>query len=84
MSSVIEYTAGSTLGASARRISFYTLLISATKQNNRNKNLKHQEAFVLCDTGASILLAPLAVAENLGMKIDRSELLSIRGADGKK
>ena len=39
---------------------------------------------MLCDTGASISLAPLSVAEGLGMKIDRSELISVRGADGKK
>ena len=76
--------AGSTLGASARKIPFYMLLMSAYKLNNRNKNFNHQEAFVLCDTGASILLAPLTVAEGLGMRINKSELVSIRGADGKK
>ena len=58
--------------------------MSAYKPNNKNKNLNHQEAFILCDTGASISLAPLTVAEGLGMKIDRSELVSVRGADGKK
>ena len=84
MLSGIEYKAGSSLGASARRIPFYTLLMSANKPSNKNKNQKHQEAFVLCDTSASISLAPVAVAENLQMKIDRYELVSIRGADGKK
>ena len=39
---------------------------------------------MLCETGASISLAPINVAEGLGMKIDRSELVSVRGADGKK
>ena len=39
---------------------------------------------MLCDTGASISLTPLSVAEGVGMKIDRSELVSVRGADGKK
>ena len=58
--------------------------MSAYKPNNRNKNSVHQDAFVLCDTGASISLAPLSVAEGLGMKINRSELVSVRGADGKK
>ena len=58
--------------------------MSAYKPNNRNKNTIHQEAFVLCDTGASISLAPINVAEGLEMKIDRSELVSVRGADGKK
>ena len=84
VSSVIEYVAGSTLGASARKIPFYMLLMSAHRLNNKNKNFNHQEAFVLCDTGASILLAPLTVAEGLGMRINKSELISIRGADGKK
>ena len=71
--SVIKYNAGSTLGASARTIPFYTLVMSAYKPNNRNKNSIHQDAFVLFDTGASISLAPLSVAERLGMKINRSE-----------
>ena len=84
VSSVIEYTAGSTLGASARNILFHMLLMSAYKPNNKNKNFNHQEAFVLCNTGASISLEPLRVAEGLGMRIDKSELVSIRGADGKK
>ena len=57
---------------------------SCLKSNNRNKNSIHQDTFVLCDTGASISLAPLSVAEGLGMKIDISELVSVRGADGKK
>ena len=39
---------------------------------------------MLCDTGASILLAPLIVAEGLEMRINKSELVTIRGADGKK
>ena len=58
--------------------------MSAYKPNNKNKNLNHQEAFVLCHTGATISLAPLTVAEGLGVKIDRSELVSIRGADSKR
>ena len=57
VSSVIEYIAGSTLEASARTIPFYTLLMSAYKPNNRNKNTIHQEAFVLCDTSTSIFLS---------------------------
>lgn len=84
VSSVIEYTVGSTLGASARKIPFYTLLMSAYKPNNRDKNKIHQEVFILCDMGASISLAPINVAEGLGMRVDRSELVSVRGADCKK
>ena len=30
------------------------------------------------------MLAPLTVAEGLGMRINKSELVSIRGADGMK
>ena len=78
VSSALEYTAGSSLQASARKIPFYTLLMSANKPSNKNKNQQHQDAFVLCDTGASISLAPVSVTENLGMKIDRTELFSIR------
>ena len=55
-----------------------------TKPSNKNKSQQHLDAFVLCDTCASISLAPISIAENLGMKIDRTELVSIRGADGKK
>ena len=84
MLSALKYTAGSSLGASTRKIPFYTLLMSANKPSSKNKNQQHQDTFVLRDTGASILLAPVSVAENLGMKIDRTELVSVRGADGKK
>ena len=75
--------AGSTLGASARKILFYMLLMSAYQLNNRKKTLTTRKHSCY-DTGTSILLAPLKVAEGLGMRINKSELVSIRGADGKK
>ena len=82
--SIREYTAGSSLQASARKIPFYTLLMSSSKPSNKNKSQQHLDAFVLCDTGARILLAPISIAQDLGMKIDRTELVSVRGFDWKK
>ena len=58
--------------------------MSASKPSYKNKSQQHLEAFVLCDTGASISLAPISIAQQLGMRIDRTELISVRGADGKK
>ena len=84
VSSALEYTAGSSLQASFQKIPFYTLLMSANKPSHKNKSQQHLDAFVLCDTGASILLAPISIAQELGMRIDRTELISVRGADGKK
>ena len=39
---------------------------------------------MLYDTGASISLALVSIAQKLGMRIDKSELVSVRGADGRK
>ena len=39
---------------------------------------------VICDTGASIGLAPLSIANELKMKIDKSRTISVRGTDGKR
>ena len=58
--------------------------MSTNKPSHKNKSQQHLEAFVLCDTGASISLAPISIAQQLGMWIDRTELISVRGADGKK
>ena len=84
VSSALEYTARSSVQASSRKIPFYTLLMSANKPSNKNKNQQHLDAFVLCDTGASISLATSSIAQDLGMRIDRTELVSVRGVDGKK
>ena len=54
VSSALEYTAGSSLQASSQKIPFYTLLMLASKPSHKNKNQQHLEAFILCDTGASI------------------------------
>ena len=58
--------------------------MAPNKPSYKNKSQQHLEAFMLCDTGASISLAPVSIAQKLGMRIDRSELISVRGADGKK
>merc|ERR1712089_90530 len=34
--------------------------------------------------GASISLAPVSIAQELGMKIDKSHIISVRGADGER
>ena len=41
-------------------------------------------ASVLCDTGASISLAPLSIARDMKIKVDKSRTRSVRGADGKR
>ena len=41
-------------------------------------------ANVICDTGASISLAPLSITQKMKMKINKSHLMSVRGADGKR
>ena len=84
VSSALEYSAGSSLQASSQKIPFYTLLMSANKPSHKNKSQQHLEAFPMSDTGASISLALVSIAQQLGMRIDRTELISIRGADGKK
>ena len=63
---------------------FYTLLMSANKPSHKNKSQQHLDTFVLHDTGASILLAPISIAQELGMRIDRTELVSVRGANRKE
>ena len=74
VSSTLEYMAGSTLQASSRKIPFYTLLLATSKPNQRNKKQPPLDAFMLCDTGASISLAPEFIAQKLGMRIDKSEM----------
>ena len=57
VSSVIEYTAGATLGSSSRKIPFYSLSLSPVKPTKKNKVPNPIQADVICDTGASISLA---------------------------
>ena len=38
----------------------------------------------MCDTSASINLAPVSIAKKLGMRVDPLEKVSVRGADGQK
>ena len=80
----IEYSAGSTLGSASRKIPFYLLMLSPDKPSKRNKVQNLIKVDIICDTGASISLASLTIPPNLKMKIDRSHLVSVQGADGKK
>ena len=84
VSSAIEYSAGATLGSSARKIPFYSLLVSHDKPTSKNKVPEPIQVNVICETGTSISLAPLLIAQSLKMRIDKSHLMSVRGADGNK
>ena len=84
VSSVTEYAAGASLGSSARKIPFYSLLVSPIKPKTKNKIPDPMRASVLCDTGASISLAPLSIARDMKIKVDKSRTRSVRGADGKR
>ena len=44
----------------------------------------HIKASVLCDTGASISLAPVSIARQMKIKVDKSRTRSVRGADCKR
>ena len=46
--------------------------INSDKPSKRNKVQNPNKADAICDTGASISLAPMAIAQNLKMKTDRS------------
>ena len=59
-------------------------MLSPEKPTKRNKIPDPIKADVICDTSASVSLAPLSIAQSLKMRIDRLHLISVRGADGKK
>ena len=82
VSSVTEYAAGASLGSSARKILFYSLLVSPIKPKTKNKIPDPTRASVLCNTGVSISLAPLSIAREMKIKVDKSQTRSVRGADG--
>ena len=84
VSSAIESSAGDTLGSLSRKILFYSLMVSPKKPTTKKKVLNPIRADVICDTGASVSLAPLSIMQTLKMRIDMSHLISIRAADGKK
>ena len=84
ISSVIEYAAGATLGSSFRKIPFYSLLVSPDKPTTKNKVPDPIQANVICDTGTSISLPLISIAQKLKMRIDKSHLISVRGGDRKK
>ena len=63
VSSVIEYSAGASLGSLSRKIPFYSLLVSSMKPKTKNKEPNPARANVLCNTGTSISLAPLSITK---------------------
>merc|ERR1712101_102777 len=82
VSSVIEFSAGAALQSSDRKIPFISILVSPDKPTKKNKVLNPSQTDVICDTGASIILAPMSIARQLKMKVDKSCVTSLRGADG--
>ena len=84
VSSVIEYSAGAALESSHRKIPFFSLSVSPDKPTKKNKVPNPMQADVICDTSASISLAPISIARKLKMKVDKSRVTSVRGADGQK
>ena len=62
ISSVVEYSMGSTLGPSSHMIWFYSLMVSPEKPTKKNKVPDPIKADVICDMGASVSLAPLSIA----------------------
>ena len=81
---MIEYFAGVSLGSSARKIPFYSLLVSPLKPKTKNKVADPMRTDAISDTGTSISLAPLSIAQKMKMKVDISHTMSMRGADGKR
>merc|ERR1712082_467374 len=69
---------------SYRKIQFFSLLVSSDKLTKKNKVSDPMQADVICDTGASISLAPISITQKLKMKVDKSRVTSVRGADGQK
>ena len=84
VSRVTKYAAGASLNLSSRKIPFYSLLVSPIKPKTKNKTLDPITTSVLCDTGASISLAPVSIAKEMKIKVDKTRTRSVRGADGKR
>merc|ERR1712112_130692 len=72
VSSVTEYAAGASLSSSSRKNAFYSLLISPIKPKTKNKTPDPVTTSVLCDTGASISLAPVSIAKEMKIKVDKT------------
>ena len=62
ISSVVEYSMGSTLGPSSCMIWFYSLMVYPEKPTKKNKVPDPIKVDVICDMGASVSLAPLSIA----------------------
>ena len=83
ISLALEYIAGSSLEPQSRIIPYYPLLLSSIKPSTKSKR-EIKETHVLCDTSASISLAPVSITKKLGMRVDMSEKVSVHGADEEK
>merc|ERR1712082_441780 len=84
VSSVTEYAAGASINLSSRKIPFYSLLVIPIKPKTKNKTPDPVITSVLCDTGASISLAPVSISKEMKIKVDKTRTRSVRGADGKR
>merc|ERR1711867_26872 len=82
--SVTEYAARGSLSSTSRKIPFYSLLVSPIKPKTKNKTPDPMITSVLCDTGASISLAPASIAKEMKIKVDKTRTRSVRGAEGKR
>ena len=72
VSSVTEYAAGASINSSSRKIPFYSLLVTPIKPKTKNKTPDPVITSVLCDTGASISLAPVSIAKVMKIKVEKS------------
>merc|ERR1711867_21281 len=84
VSSVMEYVARASINSSSRKIPFYSLLVTLIKPKTKNKTPNPVITSVLCNTGASISLAPASIAKEMKIKVDKTRTRSVRGADGKR
>ena len=71
VSRVTKYAAGASLNLSSRKIPFYSLLVFPIKPETKNKTPDLITTSVLCDTGASISLAPVSIAKEMKIKVDK-------------
>ena len=81
---MIKYSVEAALKSSHRKIPFLSLSVSPDKPTKKNKVPNPMQADIICDTGASISLAPISIARKLKMRVDKSRVTSVRGADGQK
>ena len=78
-SSAQEYV-GSSMGSQPPAIPYHTVLVCPQKPHNSGQNVMATN--VLCDTEASVSLAPVSIKDSLGIKYDPNEGITVHGADG--